>query len=445
MWYFTDEERELQNVCREFARKEILPYAEKHDSDETFNIEKELLVGYGESHLEVQNIPIQGGTVLVNGDQIPPDHSVWIAGRPIPINENGEFVGEEIFNKGLHTVEVAVLDKQGNGELFLRDLEFEKSDWFYVGIADFTLTKDSTNGPAELVTGDKAHYDNDLNADGRLAFYVDGDFGDDWELISSADTREGPIDELFTNFTDKSPDALFRRIDPDYHFPTFGDDSTVAENAPTSGKFFIKLQRHDDYGMWGNFNIGYIDTDLAQVDRGLYGANGHFETDAMTDFGEKVFEIDGFAADPGTISGRDEFRGTGGSVYFLRHQDILQGSDRVRIEVRDKDSGRVIAVRTLATVLDYDIDYIQGRILLNEPLSSTASDDLLIADSSISGNPVYLVSRYEYTPGFSEIDDITLGTRAHYWVNNHFKVGITGNKQDETGNEKNCSGASTGQ
>lgn len=39
MWYFSDEERELQNLCREFSRKEIAPLAEKHDTDETFNIE----------------------------------------------------------------------------------------------------------------------------------------------------------------------------------------------------------------------------------------------------------------------------------------------------------------------------------------------------------------------------------------------------------------------
>ena len=31
---------------------------------------------------------------------------------------------------------------------------------------------------------------------------------------ASADTREGPMKSLFSNFLDKSPDSLFRRIDP---------------------------------------------------------------------------------------------------------------------------------------------------------------------------------------------------------------------------------------
>ena len=38
MWFFTDEENELKNVCKEFAKKELAPYAEKFDNKEEFNI-----------------------------------------------------------------------------------------------------------------------------------------------------------------------------------------------------------------------------------------------------------------------------------------------------------------------------------------------------------------------------------------------------------------------
>jgi isovaleryl-CoA dehydrogenase len=38
MWFFTEEEKELQKVCRDFASKELAPFAEKHDHDESFNI-----------------------------------------------------------------------------------------------------------------------------------------------------------------------------------------------------------------------------------------------------------------------------------------------------------------------------------------------------------------------------------------------------------------------
>lgn len=38
MWFFTDEEKELQKVCRDFAQKELAPKAEFHDEEESFNI-----------------------------------------------------------------------------------------------------------------------------------------------------------------------------------------------------------------------------------------------------------------------------------------------------------------------------------------------------------------------------------------------------------------------
>ena len=404
------------------------------------DVERELLVGYGESRLAVQNIPLEGGSVKVYGSGIPNGHAVWLAGMSVPLGEGSAFVAEELLPTGLHSVEVAVLDAQGNGELFLRDLEFEQNDWFYVGIADVTVAQDDTTGPAQLVTQEESPYDNSVSVDGRLAFYLDGKFGEDWQFTASADTREGPIDELFSNFMDKSPEAVFRRMDPDYTMPTYGDDSTVEEGAPTMGKFYARLQQHQNYGQWGNFNIGYTENSLAHVDRSLYGANLHLQSRDTTSFGEQRLFIDGFAAEPGTVAGRDEFRGTGGSLYYLRHQDILMGSDRLRIEIRDSDSNMIVAVKNLVPALDYDIDYIQGRILLTEPLSASVADEMLI-DSDTGDNLAYLVARYEYTPGFDELDALSFGGRTHYWVGDHVRLGLTANNNEADGDESSLGGA----
>jgi flagellar motor protein MotB len=402
---------------------------------------KALLVGYGESRIASRDIPLSGGTVQAHGSDIPEGHNVWMAGYAVPVDENGSFVAEEILPEGMHSVEIAVLDKFGNGELFLRDLALKKSDWFTVGIADLTLSGNKTNGPAELLAPDKTLYSEDTSLQGRLGFYTNGKFENGWSLTASADTREKSLDEIFSNFMDKSPDALFRRMDPDYHYPTFGDDSTVTEDAPTNGKFYVKVKKEETYGLWGNFKIGYTDTDLAHVDRGLYGANLHYQPLDTTSFGEPRLMLDGFAADPGTVAGRDEFRGTDGSLYFLRRQDILEGSERVRIEIRDKDSGIVLGVKNLTPVLDYDIDYLQGRILLAQPLSSTADDDLLVSSDEIGGHPVFLVIRYEFTPGFDDPDTLVVGGRVHYWFNDHVKLGLTASQDDDEDIESNLGGA----
>jgi flagellar motor protein MotB len=392
---------------------------------------RELLATYGESSLALHNIRLGSGTVKVQGSGVPANHSVWVAGREVPVDGHGNFVAEEILPDGAHTVEVAVLDDAGNGSLYLRDLEFKDTDWFYMGMADLTLAETRTNGPAEALQGKNAPSNFDSPANGRLAFYLNGKLRDDWKITASADTREAPIEDVFSNFLDKSPDSLFRRIDPDNHYPTFGDDGVVEEMAPTLGKFYVKASNGQNYGMWGNFKVGYVGNELAHVDRGLYGANAHYASDDTTGFGERRVALDGFAAEPGTLASFEEFRGTGGSLYYLHHQDVLGGSERVRIELRDKISGIVNGVVNLRPGMDYDIDYLQGRVLLTDPLSSTASDNLLVRSSGVSGDEAYLVVRYEYTPGFDELDAVAVGGQGHYWFNDHVKLGLTASTSDE--------------
>ncbi|HKK04340.1 MAG TPA: OmpA family protein [Gammaproteobacteria bacterium] len=405
--------------------------------------DKELLVGYGENRLGLSNIviPGNGGTVSVFGKDVPEGYQAWFGGYPIPVNDQGEFGAELILPAGLQTVEVSITDKEGNGDVYLRDLKLKHNDWFYVGIADLTFARDKTNGPAKLVTGDTTHYDNDLSVDGRLAFYTKGKFSAGTKLTASADTREGPVKELFTNFVEKTPDAVFRRLDSKYAYPTFGDDSTLHEDAPTSGKFYVKVEKDDNYGMWGNFNVAYTDNYLAHIDRALYGANTNLESDATTSFGEKRFGINAFAAEPGTLGARDELRGTGGSLYYLRHQDILTGSDRIRVEIRDGISGEVVGVKNLVSGLDYDIDYIQGRVLLRQPLSSFAASTQLINGGDLSAYQSYLVARYEYTPGFTDLKDIAKGGRAHYWFGDHVKLGLTAENLNSDSSRASLNGA----
>ncbi|MEO1203827.1 MAG: flagellar motor protein MotB, partial [Pseudomonadota bacterium] len=392
-----------------------------------------LLAGYGENNLGLHNIALGSGTVNVRGDSIPEGHEVWVAGRRVPVDESGSFVTEEVLPDGAHTVEVAVVEPNGDGELYLRDLEFESNDWFYVGMADVTVSDGGAGGAADLLAGDNPAIDPNSNVDGRLAFYLNGKFGEHWRLSASADTREGAISDIFSNFMAKDPTSLFRRIDPDYYYPTFGDDSTVTEMAPTMGKFFVRLSDGDNYGQWGNFKVGYMNNELAQVDRGLYGANVRLQSKTTTEFGDQRYAIDAFGAEPGTVPSRDEFRGTGGSLYYLSRQDILVGSERLRIEMRDKASGIVTGVVNLTPSMDYDIDYLQGRILLATPLASTAEDNLLVRNDAMSGDEAYLVVRYEYTPGFDDVSAISTGGQGHVWLGNYIKLGMTANmnEQDE--------------
>ena len=66
----------------------------------------------------------------------------------------------------------------------------------------------------------------------------------------------------------------------------------------------------------------------------LYGGQLKYRTEASTGNGDPYFSVDGFIAQR-AIPHRDEFRGTGNSVYFLSFQDLVVGGEKLTVEVRD--------------------------------------------------------------------------------------------------------------
>ncbi len=50
------------------------------------HLPRELLAAYGESELAQHNIPLGSGTVKVQGSGIPANHTVWVAGRQVPVD-----------------------------------------------------------------------------------------------------------------------------------------------------------------------------------------------------------------------------------------------------------------------------------------------------------------------------------------------------------------------
>ena len=66
-----------------------------------------------------------------------------------------------------------------------------------------------------------------------------------------------------------------------------------------------------------------------------------------------------------------------------------------------------------------------------------------LAACSLSGDEAYLVVRYEYAPGFEELDAVAVGGQGHYWIGDRFKLGLTTNSNDE-GDTDSGAGSGTG-
>lgn len=384
-----------------------------------------------EQRIAHAGIPLAGGKVIVHGRNVPPGHAVLVMGEPASVDAQGSFVAERVLPSGDHRVGVSVRPLSGAADAgldFQREIHIPESEWFGVGIADLTIGR-RVSGDSGLVSAAPGEYDS-VWRKGRVAFYLKGKVRGSTIITAALDTREDELDRLFTNLGGRDPRQLLRQLDPDDFYPVYGDDSTTVDDAPTSGKMYVRVDHGRSHVMWGNFKARIDGAELTRFERGLYGANADLKTDAATGFGEPVARLRAFAAQPGTLPQRDEFRGTGGSVYFLRRQEITLGSEQVAIEERDSVTGLVVDRTLLRPGQDYDFDAMQGVVILKNPLASTAPSTSPVQDGTLGGNQYWLVATYEYTPVGFEEDGHSYGGRAEMWLSDHVRVGATGYMED---------------
>ncbi len=386
--------------------------------------------GEGENSIQVQNIDLSGGKVTVHGTDLPAGVEAIVQDEPVGLQAGGSFAAERLMPAGDHTVRVSLIEKETGKRLdFEREIHVPASEWFHVGIADLTFGKRTGRDSEALSAAAPGEYD-PVYSNGRIAFYLKGKVKGSTIITAAMDTRENELGELFTDLDGTDPRDLLRRLDPDDYYPVYGDDSTIVEDAPTSGKFYLRIEKGESHVMWGNFKTRIDGVELARYERGLYGASAELRSERMAPIGEAAASITAFAAQPGTLPSRDEMRATGGSVYFLRRQDISAGSDQVSIEERDAITGLTVSRTQLRSGVDYEMDYVQGVILLKRPLASSVMSSSAVQDSALGGNRHYLVANYEYTPLAFEEDGYSYGGRAQAWLTDHLRAGVTGFQED---------------
>ncbi|WP_427454228.1 DUF7507 domain-containing protein [Litorimonas sp. WD9-15] len=371
---------------------------------------------FGQNTLQVSNILVRGGAVRVYGRNVAGE-TATVMGEQVRVDEQGRFVMEQLLPAGEQSVMI-----EAGGQTIARMVDVKARETFYVAQVEATI-------------GQRIG-DDDTFEEGRVAFYVRSRLNDRWTVTATADTGEAGLGDLVSTLDDKDLDQLLRRLDPDRYYPTYGDNSTIEQDAPTSGRIYARVERDDDYALWGNYQTDFNDTEFARVNRTLYGAKLHWDENGFTTLGDARTAVTAFIAEGGTRQARDELRGTGGSVYYLRHGDISIGSEQLRVETRDSVSGLVTESRRLQYGTDYDLDFIQGRVILTRPLGSTGDDGRLFRDGSQSGNAQVLVADYEFTPVFGANDTgAVYGARAKRWFGDHVKLGATYNHSDDGGVE----------
>lgn len=373
--------------------------------------------------LRQQNIPFYGSRVRVQGRNIPEGTSLQINGQSYPVDQEGKFVAEYMMPVGQHQVEVAVATQAGQIAHTL-SVDVTGKYFFGVGLADVTVRGRKVSGSHEGFAAQGG--DKDLLTDARLAFYLKAKAQAKYLITAQADTTEREIGQLFSGFTDSYPQDVFRRLDPDQYYPTYGDDSTTTRDVDTQGRMYLRVDWGKNQALWGNYSTGFTGTELAQYQRSLYGAALSWRSSNTTSWGDPRSQLRLFGSEANTVHGYSEFMGTGGSLYYLRHTDIVPGSEAVVLEVRDRATGRTVSRSNLLSGADYEIDAYQGRIITRRPLAQMASESAnsIVKDAPLDGYEQRLLVDYEYAP--TSLDSaLTAGVRAKQWLGEHVAVGGT--------------------
>ena len=368
-----------------------------------------------------------GSRVRLHGQDVDGNFALQVNDRMVPIDTEGKFAVDYMLPVGQHTLDVEFMDQS----CVVRDqadvpVEVDGKHMFIVALADFTASDSSIGGSLEPLSVDD-RYDEDFLVEGRMAFYLKGKVRGKYLITAQLDTREEELSDILDNLDNKDPQQIFRRLDPDRYYPVYGDDSTTIADTDSIGRMYVRADWDSSHAVWGNFHTNYTGTEFAQYNRSLYGGQLDWHSTKANVNGDSNTTFNMFVSENQTELGHSEFIGTGGSLYYLRHTDLLPGSDKVRVEIRDRDSDRVLENITLTRGVDYEIDEIQGRLLLSRPLMQITRlrAPTLIRDRALDGNAAILIADYEYIPdGFSP-DHVGYGGRASHWFGDHFQVGGT--------------------
>lgn len=270
-----------------------------------------------------------------------------------------------------------------------------------VGLAHGTAGAYTAKGDRSQLL-DERSFPDDLTTDGRVALYARGSVYENYLLTASIDTDR------------KNRGRYFRELDPDYLYSIYGDNSMLFYDIQTNRNLYLKLEKNQTYGLLGDYNTDLTGQEFISYNRTLNGVKfGHRD---------KQWRVTGFSSLTDRRATQIELRGQGLSGYYnLGYTDITPGTEKIRIETRDRFHSEVLLKSEFRSRFsDYDIDYTQGTVFFKQPVPSVDND----------GNPVYIMVSFEAKTGTAM--SYIAGARAEHFFSENFTVGFTGVTEEQS-------------
>ncbi|MEA3063756.1 MAG: hypothetical protein QOJ27_184, partial [Sphingomonadales bacterium] len=239
--------------------------------------------------------------------------------------------------------------------------------WTIVGLAEGTVGYNRLQGKVEEL----GEADGNDIVEGRLALYAKGRIRGKWLMTLAYDSDKKEEETRFGGV-----------IDPDAYYTVYADRSERRYDAASVRKLYLKLERPQFYALFGDYETGIDEPELARYVRAFNGVKAEYRSERLS--------ATAFAADSPNRHRHDEIQGNGLSgPYALGARNILANSERIAIEVRDRlRSDRIVERRLLSRYVDYDVDYAAGTLRFKQPVlsrSSALDPQFIVADYEVDG------------------------------------------------------------
>jgi len=275
-------------------------------------------------------------------------------------------------------------------------------DWFLFGYGETDVGISNLKGGGSSLHGAGRKFNDGLFAEGKIALYGQGAIMQDHLLTLAVDSRPERYDKLLD------------RIEPEKHYPLYGDAGDLKFNSSSQSGTYAKMDHKKYSVMFGDFNTDLGESlELTRYNRTFTGFRGEtrFDRGCVKTFVTRTDQV--------TYQEEIPADGTSG-FYFLRHYPLIENSEKIRIEVRDRyRPEKVVRVDYKKVNRDYDLNYNDGSILFKEPVPSVDQDL----------NPVTIVVSYECST--SEEQNFIYGARSTVSVTDNFTAGVTAFLEEE--------------
>lgn len=340
-------------------------------------------------------------TFQLEGATTFPLTSLAVAGQPLHADAQGRFALK--------------LRVPESGAGIAVDCEFNdgvaaKFDHLLAANGNFMLLVGLAEGKIGYVQSTGAGTGGGLYAQGRVKLYAKGRILGRWLLEGGIDIDTSQLDSWRDLFRG-DPTRIFRNLDPDRFYTVYGDSSQTTQAAQSRARLYVRIQIDRSELLFGNLQTGLTGVELGRYSRSVTGGRLEFVRAGDDPNAPPSTQVILFGAWLQTQRAHDELRGTGGSLYYLSHRSVVEGSEQVRIEIRDKVSDRPMANSAQRATVDYEVDYLAGRIILRDPLSSVAPSPTLVRSGNVDGDRSFIVVDYEYIID-QDSDDGSIGARA---------------------------------